>query len=120
MDRIQFITYKSKKILLEDFSNTRPGTEFHENIKKAQAMIASQPPKSVLALFDATGATFNNDALSTIKEFTKANTPFIKAACVIGISGLLQVALTAASKFSGRDFVMFKTREEGLEWLFNR
>ncbi len=117
MDRIQFINHKGKKILLEDFSNIRPGIEFKDTLQKAQDMIASQPAKSVLALFDASGASFNNETLSAVKEFTRANTPYIKAACVVGITGLLQVAMVAASKFSGRDFILFKSRDEALEWL---
>jgi hypothetical protein len=120
MERVQFITYKGKKILLEDFTNLKPGPEFTTTLKKAQTTIATQPPKSVLALFDATGASFNNEFLNSMKEFTNANTPYIKDATVVGITGLLQVALAAVSKFSGRQFNSFKTREEAMEWLATR
>lgn len=117
MEKAQFITYKGKKILLEDFTAVKPGPEFGELIKVAQGMIAAEPAKSVLALFDATGGSFNVDILTTMKEFTKANTPYIKAAAVVGITGLLEVALSTVSKFSGREFHSFKTREEALDWL---
>ncbi len=117
MERIQFITYKSKKILIEDFTKLCPGSEFDQAIKKAQKMIAAEPEKSVLALFDATGCSFNADMLNLVKEFTKANTPYIKKATVVGMSGLLQVALSAVSKFSGREFITYKTREEALDFL---
>jgi hypothetical protein len=117
MERLQFITHKGKKILVEDFTNIPPGPEFIDQIKKAQALIATQPPKSVLALFDASGDHFNNENLNAMKEFTRANTPFIKAAAVVGITGLLKIALTAVSKFSGRDFITFATRAEALDWL---
>ena len=117
MGRVTFMDYKGKKILLEDFTNLRPGSEYEDTLKTAQAMIAAEPQKSVLALFDATNCTFNNDMLNQMKEFTKANTPYIKKATVVGITGLLQVALSAVSKFAGRDFFSFKTREEALEFL---
>lgn len=117
MQKAQFITYKDKKILLEDFTRVKPGQEFLDLIEVARGMIAAEPPKSVLALFDATGGTFNVDILSTMKEFTAANTPYIKAAAVVGITGLLEVALSTVSKFSGREFHPFKTRDEALEWL---
>jgi hypothetical protein len=120
MEKLQFITYKGKRILVEDFTNQKVGPEFIEGIHKAQALIANQPPKSVLAVFDATGASFNNDILNAMKEFTRANTPFIKAAAVVGITGLLQIALTAVSKFSGRNFVSFNTREEAMDWLIKQ
>jgi hypothetical protein len=119
-NRLQFVTYKGKKILVEDFTNLKPGAEFLAQIQNAQALIATQPPKSVLAVFDATGSAFNNESLNAMKEFTKANTPYIKAATVVGITGLLQVALSAISKFSGRDFISFKTRGEAMDWLVTR
>lgn len=83
----------------------------------ARQMVASQPPKSVLAMFDVSGTNFNSASLEAMKEFTKANTPYIKAAGVVGITGLLQVALITVSKFAGREFITFKTREECLNWL---
>jgi hypothetical protein len=117
MERIQFITHKDKRVLLEDFTNMKPGAEFSETIQKAQALIAKQPPKSVLALFDATGTTFNNEVLAQMKEFTKANTPYVKLATVVGITGITNIALAAVSKFSGREFHSFKTRAEALEYM---
>ncbi len=120
MDRIQFVTHKGKRILIEDFTNYKAGPEMIALIKQAQAIIAKEPPKSVLAVFDATGSAFNNDVLSAMKEFTKANTPYIKLATVVGINGLLKVALTAVSKFAGRDFISFNTRAEAMDWLATR
>lgn len=117
MERVQFVTHKGKKILLEDFSNLNPGQEFTKTFKKAQGMIAAEPKNSVLAVFDATGCSFNSDMIDQMKNFTKANTPFIKKSAVVGMNGLLQVALSTVSKFSGRDFISFKTREEAMDFL---
>ncbi len=117
MERVQFVMHKDKKILVEDFSNLNPGPEFNETLKKARGMIAREPKGSVLAVFDATGCSFNSDMLNQMKDFTAANTPFIKKATVVGMSGLLQVALTAISKFAGRDFTTFKTRIEAMDFL---
>jgi len=117
MERVQFVVHKGKKILVEDFSNLNPGSDFSETIKKAKGMIAGEPKGSVLAVFDATGCSFNSDMLNQMKEFTSANTPYIKKATVVGMNGLLQVALSAVSKFSGRDFTPFKTRTEALDYL---
>ncbi len=117
MAKIGFVTIKGKKVLLEDFTNARPGKEFNDNLKTAHDMIAGEPEKSVLAVFDITGGTFNVDMLSSMKEFTKSNTPYIKAAAVVGITGLLEVALSTVSKFAGREFITFKTREEAIDWV---
>ena len=117
MKRVQFITYKDKRILLEDFSFLQPSKEFDRLIKETQKLIAKEPPKSILAIFDATGCSFTEETLKQTLDFTKANTPYIKAATVIGISGLLQIALSAVTDFAGRDFHEFSTREEAMEYL---
>jgi len=117
MERIRFIEYKGQKILIEDFSGLKPGEEFDETLETARQIIASQPPQSVLALFDATNASFDREALNAMGRFVKQNTPYIKKACTVGIKGLLVVALQAVSRLGGRSFHTFDTREEALEFL---
>jgi len=119
MERVQFIIHQGKRVLLEDFTKITAGAEYEATIKKAQAMIAAEPEKSVLAVFDATDCSLTADMLTIMKDFTKANTTYVKKAVVVGITGLLQVALSAVSKFSGREFHSFKTREEALDYLVN-
>ncbi len=120
MERIKFIDYKDKKILLEDFSGLKPGEEFYEILEEARKTIHSQPASSVLALFDATDAYFDQNVINQMKEFTASNTPYIKASAVVGITGLLKIALMTVTKFAKRDFKPFNTREEALEWLVAR
>jgi hypothetical protein len=117
MEKVRFVQYKGKKILLEDFSGLEPGKEFTETLDIARKTIASQPPKSVLAVLDATNAHYDNETLGLLKDFVKANTPYIKAATVVGITGLLGIALRTVVAFSGRSFEQFKTREEAMNWL---
>ncbi len=120
MEKIYFTTYKNKKILIEDFSNMKFGPDFFAQLKQAQGIIASQPQNSVLACFDTTGVLFNSDVLKAMKDFTRANTSYIKAAAVVGVAGLLKLAMATLSKFAGRDFYAFNTREEAMEWLIKQ
>jgi hypothetical protein len=117
MERLQFIDYKGKRILIEDFTRLMPGGEFNKSIKAAQKIIAAEPENSVLAIFDATDSSFNAEMLEQIKKFTKANSPYIKTVCVVGLNGLLQIALSAVIKFTGREFNTFRTRQEALDFL---
>lgn len=117
MERVRFITFKGKKMLMEDFTKMTPGANFTRLLKKARSVIASEPAQSVLAIFDATDCSFNSETLAQVKEFTKANTPFIKQSAVVGMNGLLQVALSAVSKYSSRDFQTFNSIEEAMEFL---
>jgi hypothetical protein len=117
MERINFLQFKGVSILIEDFTNLRPGQEFLDTIQTAQTLIAKQPPKSVLAVLDATNASYNSEILAKMKDFVQANTPYIKCATVVGITGLLSVALITMSKASGRDFNNFATRQEAIDFL---
>jgi hypothetical protein len=117
---VTFLQYKGKTILLEDFTKLRPGPEFMETIKTAQALIASQPPRSVLAMLDATGASYNTETLSALKNFVQANTPYIKCATVVGITGLLNVAVTTLSRVAGRSFHTFPTRQAAMDFLITQ
>jgi hypothetical protein len=120
MSRISFIEYKGKKLLMEDFSHAAAPEELIAWIDEARKVIASQPEKSVLAVLDATGSRFNNDVLEAMKQFTKANAPYVNHACVVGIDGLLAVALTAVSKFSGRSFKTCANMQEAKDWLVSQ
>jgi flavodoxin len=117
MGRINFIDYKGKSILIEDFSNLRPGKEFMDTIEAAQKLIASRPLNSVLAVLDATGTHYDVDIIARMKDFVKANSPYIKNSAVVGVTGLLYIALNTLANAAGRKFPVFQTREEALEHL---
>jgi hypothetical protein len=117
VSRISFLEHRGRPIIVMDFSHLRPGDEFLASIAEAEAWIASQPAKSILSVFDATGAIYNLEVVAVLKDFTKHNEPFMRASAVVGIEGLLNIALTAISKFSGRTFKTFKDRPSALDWL---
>ncbi len=117
MGRICFTQYKGKDILIEDFSNLYPGKEFLETIATAQKLITSQPPNSVLAILDATNAHYDMEIITAMKGFVRANSPYIRSSAVVGVNGLLHIALQALSTASGRSFPVFNSREAALEYL---
>jgi hypothetical protein len=117
MGRINVVEYKGKRILVQDFSGARAGEEFDRSIAEAKAFIASQPAKSILSLFDATKAIYNTAVLTVLKEFTKHNEPYMKASAVVGVEGILSIALLAVSTFSGRTFKSFADRQSAMDWL---
>jgi hypothetical protein len=117
MSRVSFVEHQGKRIFVMDFSHLRPGDEFLASVAEAKAWFASQPPKSALSIFDATGAVYNLEVVSVLKDFTKHNEPFVKASTVVGVEGLLNIALSAVSKFSGRTFKTFKDRPSAMDWL---
>jgi hypothetical protein len=117
MDRISFVEHRGKQILVMDFSHLRPGEQFLAGIAAAKAWIASQPAKSVLSVFDASHAVYNIGVVNVLKDFAQHNEPYMRASTVVGVEGLLHIALTAVSKFSGRTFKVCDDRQSALDWL---
>ena len=118
MERIRFIEYKGRRVLLLDFRNCTP-EEVTELTSQVREVMAQEPKESVLALADFTGAQFSRDAVTRIKEVTAMDRPFVKRAAWVGTDNLPKVFYDAIRTFSVREFPVFQTREEGLEYLVN-
>lgn len=116
MERVRFITHKDRKILHIDFSGCS-SEEMMTYMREAQRIISSQPEGSVLTLTDVTNARYNRKVSAALKEFANANKPFVKAAAVIGVTGMKEVILNAIILFTRRNFSLFDRIDEAKEWL---
>ena len=115
-ERIRFITYKGKPVLLVDVSNCT--TE--EMIKLASLLpthLSGEPRGSVLLLADFTGSKFDKAAFESLKQATVYDRPHIKRSAWVGTEALPKIFHENLKAFSQRDLPTFKTREEALEWL---
>jgi hypothetical protein len=119
MKRVEFITYKSKRILLIDFSNLKV-EEVLPVIAEAKKVMEQQPKGSVITLTDLTHMSFNPEVASAMKEYTVHNKPYVKVAAVVGATGLMGVVKDGVEKTSMRDLVNFATREQAQEWLIGQ
>jgi hypothetical protein len=119
-ERIRFVEYKGKQILLEDFTGIKDEDEFIALIKKAGQIVQSQPPESTLVLVDVTGARFTDRVSRASKETASKNTPHLKASVLVGVRGLTEIMMRALSTFTHREFISMRTREEAMEWLVNQ
>ncbi len=116
MERIRFIQHKGKEILFLDFSACKAG-EVLLVIDKAAPVIAGRPEKSLLTLSNVTNARFDDTVSQRMKEFTAHNKPFVKAAAVVGITGLKKIVFEAVMLFSKRKLHAFETVEQAKDWL---
>jgi hypothetical protein len=116
MPRYQLVMHQGKKIILADFSNTKPDEQLLA-FPEIQKHISANPEKSVLLLTDVTNAVYNKASSAAIKEWSSKNTPFIKASAVVGASGFLAVVLAGIRVFTGRDIRSFNSRDEAMKWL---
>ena len=116
MDRSSFITHKGKQIFVLDCRDISP-KEMHALIDECARVVRQQPEGSVLTCTIAGGTTFDTETVTKLKELTKGNAPHVKAAAVVGMTGLYKVVLSAVSMFSSRRFHMFDTVDEAKDFL---
>jgi hypothetical protein len=64
-----------------------------------------------------TNARYDRDVSTALKEYTNSNKPFVKAAAVVGVTGMKEIILNAIILFTRRNFSIFKQIEEAKEWL---
>jgi len=116
MERIRFISYRGKQILLVDLAHCS-AAESEETLRTAPDYVTAQPLGSVLALVDFTGASFDEDVIRTMQQTTVFDKPYIKKSAWIGTESLPALFRETVSRFSRREFPVFKSKTEALEWL---
>lgn len=114
--RIQFTNYKGKQILAVDFSCCT-ATEVAEVARAVPEVVTAQPRASVLILSDYTGASLDQEALRVLKESAVFDKPYVKKSAWIGTESFPEVFRQNMKTFSRREFPVFNSRDEALEWL---
>ena len=115
-ERLRFIKHKGHAIYLIDFTNCA-AKELLLLLDLIRADIARHPPGSVLTLADFTGAQFDKNVATRMKEVLTLDRPYVKRSAWVGTESLPQVFVEHFKNFSQRDFNAFKTREEAMDWL---
>ena len=119
-DRLQFVNYKGKRILVEDFSNIKDENKLVDLMQKAVSLVHSQPKGSALVLVDMTNAHYGSLASQASKEASASNTPYIRASALVGIRGVMDIIVKSINRFTGRTLMTFTSREEAMEWLIKQ
>jgi hypothetical protein len=120
MERVSTIQHQGKGIIFIDISHLMNSDEQIATFNRAQELICSQPPGSVLSLIDYTGIHYNMPAVEAQKAYSKAITPYMKASAVVGVTGMLLVVFRSVVKLTKRKIVVFETREAALDWLVSQ
>jgi hypothetical protein len=118
-DRIRFIDYQGKRILLIDVSHCS-ANELAKIAQIVPSYVQSEPLGSVLLLADFTGAEFDRIAIDRLKESAVFDRPHLKQSAWVGIEKLPKVFYEHIKSFSRRELPTFKTREEAMQWLVQR
>jgi hypothetical protein len=116
MERVRFIDHQGMQILLIDCTHCGP-QELTGIFQEVQRVVTSQPPNSVLILSDFTGAEFDKKTADQMKVVATYDRAYVKRSALVGADSLPEVYYRNLVSFSARNFPIFKTREEALDWL---
>jgi hypothetical protein len=116
VDRIRFVTQGDQRILLLDFTNCT-AQEVSAIADQAPAIVAREPSGSVLVVADFSGAELSRNAVEHIKIATAFDRAYIKRAAWVLTGNLPKALYDAVRHFSTREFPVFATREEALNYL---
>jgi hypothetical protein len=115
-ERLRFIKHKGHAIYNIDFTHCT-AKEILLLLDQIRADIARHEPGSVLVLADFTGAQIDKNVATRLKEVLVLDRPYVKRSAWVGTESLPHIFLEHFKNFSQRDFPVFKTREEAMEWL---
>jgi hypothetical protein len=116
---VSFIEYKNHRILQLDFSYCQP-EEVLALIREGAETIRTQPEKSLLTLTKTEGSKFDSEVVKAMKEFTKENEPYVRAAAIVGLKGLQKIVLEAVRLFTKREFGVFEDEDRAKEYLVGK
>lgn len=116
MDRIRFVTHRDQRILLLDFSNCSPD-EVAAMSDKIPLIVAEEPRGSVLVLADFSGAEFTREAMEHVKIATAYDRDYVKRSAWVLTENMPKTLYDSVRSFSAREFPVFATRQEGLDYL---
>jgi hypothetical protein len=116
MERTRFITHGGKKILELDLTRCS-ASEVEKVVRSLPDHVTAEPLASVRMLVDFTGASFDDEALRTMKETAIFNKAYVKRTAWIGTETLPESHREEVSNFSRREFPVFKDRAAALDWL---
>jgi hypothetical protein len=117
MQRVRFITHKDKRILLIDYSNLTDQSELIEMIEQREFVVDSQPRNSVLMVINVTGAKFSKEVLTRAKEANVYDLPYVRRSALVGVEDRQKAAVDAVSTFANRQWEMFPTLDQALDWI---
>lgn len=116
MDRIQFVTHHGQRILVLDFTGCTP-EEVAAISGQAPAIVTKEPEGSVLVVADFSGAEFSREAVEQIKIATAFDRGHVRRAAWVLTENLPKTLFDSIRSFSAREFAVFGSREEALDYL---
>jgi len=111
-----FVTHKGKRIYIIDAEGIGP-EEVDALADKAAAEIRAEAPGSVLTITQAKDARIDMQVVGTLRKLAEGNRPYVRAACVTGLSQPQKLVFLTLKVLARREFTLFDTVDEAKDYL---
>ena len=116
MERVVFLTFRNRQVLLADCSNCSP-EELAAVIDDVPRHVTKEPHGSVLLLADFSHSVFTKETVEHLKIAAVFDRPHLKKSAWVLTQNLPKALYESVRTFSGREIPTFETREEALVYL---
>jgi hypothetical protein len=116
MERIVFLTFRNRQVLLADCSDCSP-EELAAVIDEVPRHVTKEPSGSLLLLADFSRSVFTKETVEHLKLAAVFDRPHLRKSAWVLTENLPKTLYDSVRSFSGREIPTFETREEALEYL---
>ncbi len=111
-----FLAHKGRRMYLIDAEGI-DAAHVEPLCARAAADIRAEPRGSVLTITHVKDARVDQKLVQALRELAEGNAPYVKAACVTGLSPMHKLVFYTVKILSRRDFKQFDTVEQAKDYL---
>lgn len=111
-----FLEHRGKRIYLIDAEGI-DAQRVAPLAAQAAADIRAEPKGSVLTITHVKDARVDQQLVQALRELAEGNAPYVKAACVTGLSAMHKLVFYTVKILARRDFKQFDTVEQAKDHL---
>ena len=116
--RSNWIEYKGKRILYQDFSqNFYNSNAVKEELAEVQQIVMAEPLNSLLVISDLRDTEIAGDLLTAMNAASRATKAHIRKTAVLGVTGVKRQLGDLLTKLTGQPLQYFDTLEAAKNWL---
>lgn len=112
-----FVEHRGARILVVDATNLREFDDINAMIGRFEALIKGEPERSVRIVMMVAGFHFDRRSAAAVKGVFVRVQPWIRASCLVGVTGLQKVLLAVLNQVAKRQRPTFDTLEQAKDWL---
>jgi len=112
-----FVEHRGARMLVVDASGLRDLADINAMIGRFEGLIVTEPRGSVRVVMQVAGLQFDRRSASAIKGVFVRVQPWIKASCLVGVTGLQKVLLQVLNQVAKRERPLFDSLAQATDWL---